>query len=168
MARRSITQDQLKELLHYNPVSGDFVWSKHRRGVKFGTVAGYINYSGYWLIRINDKNYRAHRLAFLYMNGSFPAQEVDHINGIRTDNSFLNLREIDRVGNMQNTKIYSTNTSNIMGVAFFKDRGRWRADININKKLTIIGQYRDFFEAVCARKSAENKYNFHPNHGRIA
>lgn len=162
-----ITQERLKELYHYCPDTGAFT-SKVKRGpVKAGRVASALNDDGYPIVTIAYKKYRQHRLAFLYMEGEIPA-EVDHINGDRADNRWCNLREVSRVQNSQNARRNSRNTSGVTGVSFHKHTGKWKVAIRAQGKNIHLGVYEDFFEAVCARKSAENRHGFHPNHGRVA
>jgi len=75
-----ITQAGLKELLNYNPETGDFAWVKSKK------PAGGISSYGYRRIIIDGKEHKAHRLAWLYTHGVFPEDQIDHINGVRHDN----------------------------------------------------------------------------------
>ena len=87
-----ITQDRLKELLHYEPLTGIFTrLVKTNRNVRVGEVAGTVRKTGYKQLHLDGKVYRAHRLAFLYMTGDIP-DVIDHINRLRDDNSWDNLR----------------------------------------------------------------------------
>lgn len=164
-----ITQKQLKAVLDYCPETGVFRWAKDCGSrAKRGNIAGSnLTSDGYVVIRIRRCGYTAHRLAYLWMTGSFPAKEVDHINGIRDDNRWYNLREVDRVGNTTNTKRRRTNTSGVTGVTYSKNKERWVSRINVNKRRVELGQFKDFDEAVRVRREAEKKYGYHPNHGRI-
>ena len=162
-----ITQDYLKSIINYNPETGVFTWKKRMsQNVKAGDVAG-TNCDGYVKIRINSKGYRAHRLAFLYMTGEMPEQ-VDHIKGIKSDNRWEKIREATHSVNMRNKCINKNNQSGVCGVRFEEDRNKWAANIGANGKQKKIGRYGDKFEAICARKSAENKHGYHENHGRPA
>jgi hypothetical protein len=166
MTDKILTQEQLKEILNYNPETGDFTWKKQvSNSVKIGEVAGNVS-NGYRQIKINSKLYRAHRLAWLYLNGSFPINEIDHINHIKDDNRVINLREATRKENLMNVGMLKSNTSGVMGVSMHKKTKKWLSSIQVNKKLIHLYCGNDFFEAICARKSAENKYDFHPNHGQ--
>ena len=162
-----ITQSALKEVLHYNPESGDFTWLKVAgRGDIVGRLAGGIEVLGYRRIRIFRKMYKAHRLAWLYTYGSFPADQIDHINGIRDDNRLANLRTVTNAENGRNTKMHSDNTSGVVGVHWDKRDEAWRAKISDSGKQLHLGYFKDLVSAVAARKSAELKYDYHQNHGR--
>ena len=87
-----ITQEELKELLDYNPETGLFTWNVYNN-IKNKTTAGTFN-DGYIQIKIKQKIYQAHRLAWLYVYGEWPKGQIDHINGIRDDNRIENLRDV--------------------------------------------------------------------------
>ena len=169
-----ITQTQLKEIIHYNPDTGDFNWAITRSSKCIaGRPAGNTSKNGknaslsYRRIYILGKFYKAHRLAFLYMTGSFPVGEVDHINGDGTDNRWCNLRDVDRLTNGKNISLKVNNDSGLHGVSWNESRGKWRVRIMVDHKEQFLGRFSDFFEAACARKSAEVKSGFHENHGRL-
>ena len=128
----------------------------------------YINHSGYAYTKDSfGKNRRMHRILWETFNGPIPnGMDIDHINGDRLDNRPENLRIVSRKENMQNTKVYNTNTSGVTGVTWIKAKNRWRAYVMIDYKQTHLGHYTDWFDAVCARMSANNRYGFHENHGR--
>ncbi len=102
---KDLTQDRLKELLHYCPETGVFTWIKTNgsRGKK-GNIAGSINPIGYLDIGVDSKVYKAHRLAFLYVEGYFPEYGLDHINRNKSDNRWSNLRQVSQTCNMRNVK----------------------------------------------------------------
>jgi len=162
-----ITQEQLKELFHYCPETGLFtrLITTGARGKK-GNIAGSINKKGYVAIIINGKYYRAHRLAWLYIHGRLPSDQIDHISGKRNDNRIGNLREVTPSGNQRNQRVPKNNTSGVIGVTWNKFYGKWTSAITTNHKLKYLGSYDYWFDSVCARKSAENKYDYHRNHGR--
>jgi len=165
MAEESITQDELKKLVHYDPQTGIFTNIKARTWLRPGRILGASHSMGYKVISIYCRKYYAHRLAFLYMNGSFPAREVDHINHDRADNRWSNLRQASRSGNMKNCSRHANNTSGVTGVSFHKPNKKWRAFIGVCGKAIHIGMFDNFNDAVSARRGAELKYGFHPNHG---
>jgi len=141
--------------------------SCNRWNTKFaGKIAGTVNNNGY--VRINNfgKLYQAHRLAFLYMEGTYPDEQVDHIDHNRGNNKWSNLRPATHSENSRNLSLSSRNTSNIIGVYWYKGYQKWRAAIKINGKFKHIGYFSKKTDATKARKQAEIKYGFHANHGQ--
>lgn len=150
MSKHSLTQERLHHLLNYDPESGLFSWKNPQaRSVKVGQAAGGDNGVGYLRIKIDRKNYRAHRLAWLYMTGEFPENEVDHINRIKTDNRWTNLRAATHQQNQMN-KFQANNTSSRKGVTWHKRTGKWRAGISVNGKDYYLGLYNDIEDAAVA------------------
>ena len=129
-----ITIDHLKSILIYNPTTGEFVWkTRQYRSDLIGKRAGSPTNMGYWAIAINNKKTLAHRLAWLYMTGNFPANHIDHINGDKQDNRFENLREVTRFGNLQNMRSPTkANKSGFLGVC--QHQNKWLVQIMINGK----------------------------------
>ena len=159
-----ITKDRLQELFTYS--NGSLVWRVSTGRVKAGDIAGTLGSGGYTYIRVDKAQHLAHRLIWLYHNSELPDAEIDHINGARTDNRISNLRNATSAENSKNQKTRKNNSSGIMGVSWVKSASKWRARIKVERKELFLVLYDDFFDACCARKSAEKKYNFHPNHGR--
>lgn len=148
---------ELKRILHYDPESGVFVWKvKPSMIVDSGDIAGTICTDGYINILIKRKRYKAHRLAFLYMTGEFP-EYVDHINGIRDDNRWNNLRECSRKQNAQNAKLRTDNSSGIKGVYWHSRAKKWAAQARMDGKTKTIGYFIDKNEAILARTEFVNK-----------
>lgn len=160
-----LTQKRLKELFNYCPDSGDLTRSKGVRGAKQG-VARSVNACGYIVIRIDYKLYLAHRLAWLYVHGKLPCGEIDHINGTRDDNRIINIREVSHTDNMKNASIKSNNKSGVTGVIWSEKKKRWHSFIHISGKKMHLGSFKNKDGAVKARKDAEVKFKFHPNHGK--
>ena len=169
-----IDRDFVIANLDYEPATGDFLWKscRARRTDLVGKKAGFVNATGYIQIGLGVTHYLAHRLAFLIMEGTLPEFDVDHINGNRQDNRFVNLRRALRTENSRNQKVRSTNKSGVMGVYWVALRNRWEVMIGSGDRNAsanvFLGRYKDFFEAVCVRKSAELNRGFHVNHGRAA
>lgn len=99
------------------------------------------------------------------MTGEFPEGQIDHVNQIKTDNRFENLREVTNTINHQNIQLQKNNKSGVHGVGFHKTTKKWRACIKVNGKLIHLGLYSEKDLAIKARKEAEVKYKFHKNHG---
>jgi hypothetical protein len=114
--------------LWYDPVVGVFV-HKTKRGAKLGGFAGNQLKNKYMATTIDGKKYLCHRLAWLYMTGEWPKGHVDHKNGNRRDNSFNNLRDVDRSEQMFNTRLRKSNRNGYKGVTFHKLRGTYNAAI---------------------------------------
>ena len=143
MAHEILSAGRLRVLLRYVLETGVFTW-RVRRGpsAKIGAPAGYLHSSGYVYIGIGGRDYRAHRLAWLYVTGDWPADQIDHINGTRADNRFANLRELNQSLNMQNQRRpRSDNASGFLGVCWNKAHGLWRAQIHTNGKQCFIGHF---------------------------
>lgn len=163
-----LTQERLKELLHYCPEKGLLTWiSKPSKfaNIKIGNRAGSPTSNGYRSVKIDNRTHQEHRLIWLLCFGHLP-KYIDHINGNTLDNRLENLREVTLQENCKNCSISKNNTSGVMGVIWNKRINKWEARIKVDYKQIHLGVTSDFFEAVCLRKSAENKHGFHENHGR--
>lgn len=113
---------------------------------------------GYIRTCVNRKSFGNHRLAWFLKTGSFPKKglDIDHINGIKDDNRWINLRLAKRGQNNMNSGNPKNNTTGQKGV--HPTRGRWFSRIKVNQKIIHLGVFKSFDEAVLARKSAEIKY----------
>lgn len=168
MTTAILTQAFVKQILDYNPESGVFYWRVRRKNyVVIGDIAGQKNIkSNYWQLTINGNSYQAHRVAWLYMTGEWPSDQIDHKDHVRHNNRWSNLRLVSNATNARNRSLCKLNTSNACGVNWHKKSNKWRAYIRRNEVNEHLGYFIDWFEAVCARKSAEARYGYHPNHGR--
>lgn len=177
-----MTKDLADKLLSYNPDTGVFTW-KHRSRDMFSTDKGFAVWNGrrsgkeagcvhkaneksYIRIGILGKDYYAHRIAILMVTGEMP-KEVDHRNGNGMDNRLSNLKPMSHIQNMRNQKLRKTNRSGVPGVFQCKTSFAYSVAIKVNYKSINLGTTRDFFEACCLRKSAENKHGFAKNHGEV-
>jgi hypothetical protein len=157
-----LTQKRLKELLHYDPETGIFRWRvKHTNRVKIGDIAGWEN-DEYIIMNIYSEPYKAHRLAWLYMEGYLPEHEVDHRDRIKDNNKWENLRHVSHQCNMRNKVVYKNNKSGVTGVSWHKAEKKWMSYITIMRKLIHLGYFVNLKEAAQARWEAEVKYGF-PN-----
>lgn len=161
MATQTITQERLKQLLNYDPDTGVFRWLVNRKPtIRAGDVAGCTR-RGYAIIKIDQRIYFSHRLAWLYAYGRWPTGDVDHINRARNDNRLCNLRECSRSENCQNTSRRLRNTSGHKGVSWVSSRNKWVAQIVIHGKNVNLGRYALLEDAIAARNAAEKKYYTH-------
>lgn len=137
-----IKQLLLIEILNYSPDTGLFTWKKNKGGRALaGAIAGSYDRHGYLQIRINNKLYFNHRLAWIYMYGEISDFDIDHINKIRTDNRIENLRLATRSENNYNSKIRKDNTTGFKGVSYMKNYGKYSAEASINKKRFRLGYF---------------------------
>jgi hypothetical protein len=153
--------NQLKEILEYQPDTGLFYWKTSGKGIKKNRKAGHLSKDGYVDIRIKNSLYPAHRVAWMMVTGSWPNNFVDHINRIRSDNRFVNLREATKAENAQNTDLPSNNTSGYKGVVWHKPNRNWCAQIFINKKHIHLGSFKNLQDAINARAEAEKEFFTH-------
>lgn len=159
---------RLRELLDYDPAIGVFRWRKHADvnprywGRRAGTASG----NGYRQIQIDFIRYFEHRLAWLYVTGEWPDQQVDHRNRIRDDNRFPNLRKATSSQNHFNTTKQKNNTSGVKGVSFDTRRKKWRACICKNRKQQLLGYFSTKIEAADAYALAAAK--LHGNFARLS
>lgn len=137
-----VTQDRLKELFHYDPNVGDFIRLIGRRGpnARAGDIAGCDNGKGYIRIYVDGAAYKAHRLAWLYIYGDWPA-DVDHIDGDRANNRIANLRSVTKAENAINQGVYKNNTSGLKGVSYYKRGKKWKAQIQVSGKKKGLGYF---------------------------
>ncbi|MGN8184597.1 HNH endonuclease signature motif containing protein [Burkholderia sp. 22088] len=147
---KALTQDRLKQLLHYDPGTGEFTWRVSRGTVKAGSKAG-SNNQGYVDISIDGVMHKAHRLAWLYIHGKWPDDELDHRVGRRSDNRITQIREATHAENMRNRGAYACNKSGYAGVDWRPSRGVWRARIGLDGKQIHVGNFATAEEAHKAR-----------------
>lgn len=143
MAKADLSAHRLREILDYDRQTGVFTWKvmlAHRR--KPGTIAGSLTH-GYIEIGINNRSYRAHRLAWLHVHGEWPAGHIDHIDGNRLNNAIANLRDVTNQTNAQNRHEISRSklTSQYLGVTWNSANQCWLAQIRVNGKNRYVGQY---------------------------
>lgn len=160
----TLTADELKEVLSYDPDTGVFC-NRVRRSTNAapGSIAGGMRVGGYERISIQGRRYYSHRLAWLYVYGRWPDGEIDHANGIRNDNRICNLRVASRSQNLQNQRIRDANTSGYKGVSLCKIKSKWKSQIGINGKMVWLG----WFETAEAAHAAYVKAA-HRLHGEFA
>jgi hypothetical protein len=128
--------------------------------VKVGTTAGYVDRAGYCRVGVDGYNFLAHRLAFFYIEGVWPANEIDHVDRCRTNNKWINLREATRSENMFNVGKRKNNTSGVKGVYWNKEKNKFQAQATVGGRQVYIGRYDSLDDA----KRAFEKY-VTPIHG---
>lgn len=178
-----LSPNELRKLLRYDPLTGKLYWlprtpdmfndcsqtrerrckiwnSKFANKEAFTALENGRNFHG----RIFNKAYKAHRVAWAIYTGSWPRDEIDHINHIPHDNRISNLREVSRAQNSKNMPRSKANNSGCTGVSWHKRAKKWRARIKFDKEIHL-GLFDCFDDAVKARKKAEEEFGFHKNHG---
>lgn len=161
-----LTQELLKELLSYNPKTGDLTWKRDQRGpVRKGDIAGWVNKQGYRGICIKGRCYVAHRVAWLYMTGKWPQDHIDHLNHDRLDNRWENLREVSQLANNRNKKPQKNCPLGVHGITKNIKGTKYRVQINVKGKTIFLGTYDSFEKACQVRKDAEKEHGYHANHG---
>ncbi len=155
--------ENLHNIISYDPKTGYFHWASARRKIKIGDRAGTIGNRGYRVICINRRDYLEHRLAWFYMTGKWPAAQIDHLNMVRDDNRFCNLREATNSQNGQNRKVQSNSKSGLRGVSWSKASKKWNARIKVNGTYLHLGLFDCPASARIAYVIAADKY-----HGEFA
>lgn len=154
-----ITQKELKEIVEYNEDTGIFTWKVDKGRAKKGDIAGSPHNNGYKQIRINKKLHLEHRLAWIYVYGKPPKNDIDHINGVRTDNSIKNLRECTRHQNLCNRTVKVKSKSGIKNVCWHKQNQTWMVKIQVKGKHIHIGCFKDIELAELVAIEARIKYH---------
>lgn len=162
-----MSYEEADKHFQYHPETGEITRKIGRGGCMAGTVVGTVKKykgrePGYILMTHNSKHYNAHAVAYLLMTGGWPDGQMDHINGDSTDNRWENLRVVSRTQNMRNRAVSRRNRTGVPGV-FRLRNGRYQ----VTCLRRYLGVFESFFDAACARKSAEHKNGYHLNHGRL-
>lgn len=156
--RMSVSIERLRELLSYNPETGEFRWRVNRGRIKAGDIAGATNNWGHRQIRIDGTKYQAHRLAWLAMKGSWPLRDIDHKDGDPSNNQFCNLRLATQSQNNANSRRRIHNRAGYKGVVFCSDRRKpWRAIVGVNKARLFLGYFETAEEAHSAYVEAATR-----------
>lgn len=153
-----LTQQRLRELLLYDPETGDFIRLVGRSGpnARAGDIAGCDNGHGYVRIYVDGKAYKGHRLAWFYMYGEWP-KEIDHINGEKSDNRLANLRPVTRSQNRMNCGAYANNVAGVRGVSWNARQKKWKAQIQRDGRKYGLGCFASRDEAADAYRSASRR-----------
>ena len=158
MIRCRLTQTRLRVLLDYDPETGIFLWKTSEGAKKAGTRAGALKGHGYRLIRVSGVFHYEHRLAFLWMNGELPPQQVDHVNGNRADNRWDNLRLATNAENAWNQPVSSRSRSGVKGVwRTAAEPRRWQSQIQIHGHRICLGSFRTREKAAAAYQAAAKR-----------
>lgn len=161
--------DAIRQVLHYDNLTGIFTRKVPSRIQKVGDVAGTRVKSstkpGKFYIRVGvlGRYFWAHRLAVAWVTGQWPTYEVDHADQNSENNAWDNLVEATKKENSKNLGKYRNNTSGFPGIAV-RPNGKYMARIMSNKKSISLGDWDTVDEAMLARDTAKKIYGFHENH----
>lgn len=162
-----LSVEQVRTWLRYDSDTGEFFWVTQKDGRgrwrDIRKRCGGVNGKGYRRIRVNGKYYAEHRLAWLYVYGSWPLKALDHINLDPTDNRIANLREATDSQNLANIRAYQRNTSGYKGVTLHKGTGKWQAQTKKDGKFHYLGLFDCPKDAHDAYRVGAKKY-----HGEFA
>lgn len=165
----------VRTFLSYDPRSGDFVWLRRERrhfscdaqwknwNDRYpGTIAGSVNLKGYRAIAVLDHIHKAHRLAWLYVTGAWPTQQIDHINGKRNDNRFANLRDVSGAENSRNRRAGPSSKTGHVGVTQYPYHGamKYVARVRLYGRLHHLGYFKSIPEAAEARAKGEERLGY--------
>ena len=153
--KNTINQEYLVENFLYNPLDGLLIKRKNKK------VCGWENNFGYLQVQILKRKYLVHRLAFLYVHGVFPENQIDHINGDKKDNRISNLRDVNNSVNNRNRITSKTKNSATgkLGILLYKRTGKYKAQMSINGKDIHIGYFNSVKEAEYSYKEFSTKHN---------
>jgi hypothetical protein len=183
---KSIDIEVIRDLVSYDETSGVLRWlprpasyfpcnsrggqkgaMKRWNGQFAGKVAGCLNKgTGYIYVYLLGSSFGAHRLIFALAHGRWPADQIDHVNGVRHDNRVRNLREVSALQNARNRACPASNPSGMIGVRWYPKQRRWRAGIKVGGVPKHLGWFDNFEDAKSARQAASAALGFHENHGR--
>lgn len=178
--KKSLTHSDVAEVVRYDASTGKLFWLERgshlckteaatkRWNKQFaGTEAlATPDGKGYLSGRIFWQRHLSHRVVWLLCTGEWPSGVIDHIDGDSYNNRFANLRDVPQAINTRNQRISSRNTSGITGVVWKPLRRKWQAQMRFADKYLFLGHFDRIEDAAAARKAADRKYGFHPNHGR--
>jgi hypothetical protein len=145
-----LTGEEVRRSLRYEADTGTFFWRIDTRNTAAGDIAGSRQSRGYWHIKINRRLYMAHRLAWLYVTGEWPIGHIDHINGNRSDNRFVNLRVATNSENARNARMHINNACGYKGVHYKKRLNKFVAQINVGGRVYHLGVFQTAAEAHAA------------------
>jgi hypothetical protein len=185
MAKLEIDVEILRNLLRYNPDTGQLFWLKRdaeffkdgkqsaehsckRWNSRYAGKQAFtaVHNAGYFHGRILGIYYLAHRVILAMETGSWPTSGTDHANGIRSDNRLVNLKKATQEENTKNSCRPKTNTSGVIGVSWDSVNGKWRASISDSGRVVNLGRFVKKSDAIEIRRKAEVDLGYHPNHGR--
>lgn len=156
-----ITLARARNLIAYDPNDGSFRWKLNHGGQREGCIAGSLRRDGYVAIKMDGRQYLAHRLAFLFLAGRWPDDKIDHINGNRADNRAENIRQASQADNCQNRALRSDSATGLVGVSFHKATGKFSAKITLRGNQRHLGLFecpQEAHQAYAAAKASVHSF----------
>lgn len=154
MRTNILAQSRLKELFDYDPVTGVLVRKSNGKTPKTPADAG-----EYLRVMIDKQRCKVHHLAWLWVHGAWPKEQIDHINRVRTDNRISNLREVSRAENCHNQGKHSQNWTGYTGVMWHAKNCKWTAQIQVSGKKHHLGCFQTASLASAAYQAAKRIYH---------
>lgn len=167
IAKKDMTQVILKQYLNYDALTGYFTWThKHCSKVIPGQRAGSVSPYNHRVINFAGCLYPEHRLAWLYMTGSFPQEHLDHVDHNEHNNAFSNLREVSQKENNKNNSLRSDNSSGEIGIYINKRKNKdtYQVDVHMDT-YRLCRSFKTIELAKQARDAFYKEHGFHINHG---
>jgi hypothetical protein len=147
----------LRATFVYDQETGE-IWRRRSHGLVKQKAS--ISSNGYARIGFDGKRYGAHRIAWAISTGEWPTRDIDHINGVRTDNRIANLRHVSRATNLENLRGAKSHnvSSGVLGV-YITNKGCITSRIGVNGKSIYLGSFRTVEEARAAYISAKRQHH---------
>jgi hypothetical protein len=145
--KSDLCADRLRQLLDYNADTGIFRWKASRGRARAGSVAGYLDSRGYRRIKVDGRHY-AHRLAYLWLHGVWPPDQIDHINIIPAENRAENLRPCNQSQNQANKRCGRDSISGLKGA--YRHYHKWKSWITKDGRRIHLGTFATAEEAHAA------------------
>jgi hypothetical protein len=165
-SKEDLTPELVKQVLTYDPITGHLIWNSglHSKRMQTGSRAGNLKKSGYRQVSLFGNTYAEHRLIWFMETGYWPEQ-VDHINQDRSDNRWINLREVTKAENARNRSRNPHSKVGEVGIWYNKRTFKYVAEITMNGKKVFQKSYDDVEQAIAERKAKALELGFHDNHG---
>lgn len=163
---KPIDAERMRHLFRYE--DGQLICRVSRKGgTRVGDVAGSLHKpTGYLRVRVDGQEYKVSRIIYAMHYGDPGSLLIDHIDQDKTNNRIENMRVVTNKENRRNLTKNTGNTSGYTGVVWHKSSQKWNAQIRVNGKHIHLGTFSKIEDAATVRKSAEQRYRFHENHGK--
>ena len=169
MQRQELSVGTVRELLVYDPETGIFTWRIPRPKIRVGQRAGCLHHKGYRVMELFGKYYSEHRLAWFYIYGQWPRDQIDHINRNKADNRITNLREATQAQNQANTPARQKNKTGLKGASFNAKAKCYVAQIRLDGRSVQLGSFTSAEDAhaayLVAAKALHKEFAYTGNRG---